>query len=190
MAVVTELELKTLYVEEGKTDKEIATIKGVDRTYISQLRKKWGIATRPSISTKALSFVTDKLESMGFKVENVKDKDKTSNYDLLLNGEIKVEVKSSASFKDGKVKFPLTNSPTKQLVDSNNQLRLPNGRYRKLFRNTCNYIVFVGYHNLDVSCWIMRSTTLTDINQGVTFPIDDNVKSKYKLCREDWNIIS
>jgi transcriptional regulator with XRE-family HTH domain len=45
MAVLSEEQLKKLYLEQKLTDKQIAILHNVDRTHISKLRKKYNIPT-------------------------------------------------------------------------------------------------------------------------------------------------
>ncbi|PGF05245.1 hypothetical protein [Bacillus toyonensis] len=189
MAVVTEQELRNLYEVQGKTDRQIAEECGVDRTRISQLRKQWGINTRPTVFDKGIKDVTDKLESLGFKVENVKKEDKTANYDLLLNDSIKVEVRTSSTIDRGRQHFRIVEQASTGVVESDVRIKLKNGHFRKLFRRTCDYIIFVGYEEGNINYWVMRSSTVTDTIQSLGLNISPLVTSKFDVCRDAWHTI-
>ncbi|AFQ29917.1 hypothetical protein P4493_05290 [Bacillus thuringiensis] len=189
MVAVTESQLRDLYEVQGKTDKQIAGEYGVDRTRISQLRKQWGITTRLTVFDKGVKDVTDKLESLGFKVKNVKKDDKTANYDLLLNDLIKIEVRTSSALDRGRQHFRLLEQASTGVVESDIRIKLKNGHFRKLFRRTCDYIIFVGYEEGNINYWVMRSSTVTDTIQSLGLNISPMVTSKFDVCRDAWHII-
>ncbi|MEC2463842.1 hypothetical protein P9X10_02845 [Bacillus cereus] len=189
MSVLTEKELRNLYEVQGKTDRQIAEENGVDRTRISQLRKQWGISTRPTVFDKGVKDVIEQLELRGFKVQNVKKEDKTANYDLLLNDKIKVEVRTSATIDRNRQHFRLVEQASSGVVESDIRIKLKNGHFRKLFRRTCDYIIFVGYEEGNINYWVMRSSTVTDTIQNLGLNISPLVTSKFDVCRDAWHTI-
>ncbi|MEC2463845.1 hypothetical protein P9X10_02860 [Bacillus cereus] len=186
-----EKEIRELYEIQGKTDKEIAKLKGMQRESVSRLRKRLGIQTRPTLSEQALQDVVSKLETLGFTVENVKEDNKTATYDLLLNNRIKIDVRSSSCTegKRNRIYFRLDEKEETGVVESDTRIKLKSGKYRKLFRKTCDYIIFVGYEGANINFWIMESSDLPDELQTIRLINDKVTDSKYSIYRDAWHRI-
>ncbi|PGF05385.1 hypothetical protein COM61_02205 [Bacillus toyonensis] len=182
-----EKEIRDLYEVQCKTDKEIGKLKGMNRESVSRLRKRLGIQTRPKLNEKAVQDVITKLKTLGYTVENVKEVNKTETYDLLLNNRIKVDVHSSSFVEKSSMYFRLDEKEETGVIESATRIRLKNGKYRKLFRKTCDYIIFIGYEGTNINFWIMDSSDLPDELQTIRLVNDKATDSKYSIYRDAWN---
>lgn len=189
MPIITKDKLFELYKINKLTDKEIAKMYNVDRTYIVHLRKRYNIESNNSLMMKSLKAVISQLELQGVKVKNLKEKDKTSTYDLLINDKIKIEVMSSSKLmNDGCFTFSLTCKEELNILESNDRVRLNNKRFRKLFRKTCDFIVFCGFHEENVVFWVIPSNELKDDLQVLSLRPYSKT-SKYNKYLDAWDLI-
>lgn len=184
MAIISEPLLKRLYMERGLTDREIANFMGFDRNYISKLREMYGIETRENTGTKGERYVKRKLASLGFLVKDMNEKNKTSSFDLLLNNKIKIEVKTALINDSDCYKFQLSEKEENQNIISQNRIKLANGRTRKIYKNTCDFIVFVGIRGSSVISLIIPSGEINNKLQTLSFPASG--KSKYRQYLNNW----
>lgn len=173
---------KLIELKEKKfTDREAAEYFHCDRTAISQLRKKHDIPGAQSFMT-TVRYVADKLTSMGFNVQNMKEDNKNYPYDLLVNGK-KIDVTGAKADKRGAYKFTLCDGSHTGVVESETRVKLPGGKMRKLFRKTCDYIICVGID--EKMCWVIDSNHLPDTL--VTLALVYNPTSKYYPYFEAWH---
>jgi hypothetical protein len=176
---VTKKLLKHLYHKRGFSDLEIANFIGVDRTSIVHLRKVYEIVTRKSVGEIGEQYVAGKLRRNGHIVENMNDKDKTALFDLLVNGLIRIEVKTSNDI-NGSFHFTLTNKPECNHVESEHRVFLKNGRSKKLYRKTCEYVVCLGIKGKRVYPYVIPSNEIPDKLQNIRItPSKDNKYSEY-----------
>lgn len=178
--------LTHLYTKRGLSDMEIASFIGVDRTAISHLRKGFDIPTRKSLGEIGEEYIEKKLKSFGCEVKNMNDVDKTSIFDLLVNNQIRIEVKTASEI-NGIYRFTLTNKEECNHVESNHRIRLPSGRTRKLYRKTCDYIICVCIKDKMVYPYIIPSRDITDSLQ--TILITPKRESKYHSYFKNWKQI-
>lgn len=189
MPIITKDKLFELYKINKLTDKEIAKMYNVDRTYIVHLRKRYNIESNNSLMMKSLKAVMAQLECQGVEVKNLKEKDKTSTYDLLINDKIKIEVMASSKLmNDGRFTFSLTCKEELNITESNDRVRLNNKRFRKLFRKTCDFIVFCGFHEENAVFWIIPSNELKDDLQVLSLRPYSKT-SKYNIYLNAWGLI-
>lgn len=167
MSLITEEKLKELYSKRGLTDREISEILNVDRTCIVHLRKKYNIPTKHKTIELSVEKVIHKLTELGFTIENKNKVDKTSIYDLLLDGKIRIEIMSATVSYDNTFRYPLTDKADNNHVESSYRIKLSNNRSRKLYRNTCDYIICYGVHNSIDYYWIIPSNEISDTLQTI-----------------------
>lgn len=175
-----------LYIDRGYSDKEIANFMGIHRTQISRLRSTYGISTRQSLWELGETFVKDYLQELGHDVTDMNEIDKTYSYDLLVNGRIKIDVKA-AKETSGFYKFILTEKSENGNIESESRLRLSNGRTKKIYRKTCDFIVFVGIREENALPIIVPSQNINDLLQTLSYPISGI--SKYKPYANAWEQI-
>lgn len=186
MGVITKDLLQHLYVSRGLSDREIANFIGVDRSHVSYLRRSFGISTRTSLGEIGEKYAKSKLEKLGFYVENMNEFDKNSPFDLRLDNRIRIEIKSTSCI-NGSFKFQLSEKIENENIVSENRIRLPNGRTKKIFRKTCDYLIFVCIHEKKAFSLIIPSRDLSDTLQTLSFPISKD--SKYKKYLNNWSQI-
>jgi hypothetical protein len=183
---ITEKLLNHLYHKRGLSDSEIASFIGVDRTHIVHLRKAYEIATRKSVGEIGEKYVEGKLKSKGHEVKNMNDYDKTALFDLLVSDLIRIEVKTSSAI-NGSFRFVLTNKPECEHVESDHRIFLKNGRSKKLYRKTCDYIVCLGIRGKTVYPYVIPSYLIPDTLQNIT--ITPSKENKYSEYFQKWDQI-
>lgn len=176
-----------LYTKLGKTDKEIAEFFDLDRTTIVHNRKKLGIEARKNSGQIGEALVISKLAKRGFKVQDMNEKDKTYLYDLKVNGCIRVEVKTSR-LHEGKFTFPMSNKKEAECVPSEHRILSPTGRTIKLYRKTCDFVIFVGLTSEKIYYYIVPSSLIADGSTSIGFT--PTVNHKYKQFENQWKLIS
>mgnify|MGYP001180860821 FL=1 len=177
--------LKRLYVDLEKSDNEIASFLGLDRTTIVHARKRFGIKTRLSVGRKGEMVALRKLEKLGFHVLDMNKIDKLSEFDILVNDNLKIEVKSASEHK-GRFSYVLTEKPEDGLVVSDKRIRLPNGRTRKLYSKTCDFLLLVGFpKDKEPLFWIIPSKDIPDDLQGISISTPEKGKYAQYLNRFD-----
>ncbi len=180
--------LDHLYTNMGWSDKDIGIFFGVDRTAVVHLRKKHCIKTRKSIGEIGEEFVIKQLEELGHQVLNLNSKDKTAPYDLLIDGHIRIDVKTSKELNN-RYFFCLTEKEANGNKESENRIRLDNNRTKKLYRKTCDFLILIGMRENQFDSYIVPSGDLPDKLQGIAVLINAASKSKYNSYKEEWNLL-
>lgn len=146
-------------VERGWTDRQIAEFYNIGRTAVVHFRKKYGIKRKLSTGRLGELIAIKKLREVGYKVEDMNLKNKTASYDLLVNHDIRVEVKSaSLSDERNTYQFILTNPPRSNCIESSIRTVLNNGRSLKHYEKTCDIMMFVGI--TEKLIWILPSKVM------------------------------
>lgn len=146
-------------VERGWTDRQIAEFYNIGRTAVVHFRKKYGIKRKLSTGRLGELIAIKKLQEVGYKVEDMNLKNKTASYDLLVNDDIRVEVKSaSLSDERNTYQFILTNPPRSNCIESGIRTVLNNGRSLKHYEKTCDIMMFVGI--TEKLIWILPSKVM------------------------------
>lgn len=185
---LTESALRRLYTDLGKTDIEIAEFFGVDRTSIVKLRTKNGITTRKTIGEIGEEMVWKELKSRGYLAENMNDVDKLHPFDILVDGWMRVEVKSASSHK-GRFHFTFTEKESNQNIESEYRFRLKCGRTKKDYNVTCDVMVLVGIEgNGDCHFFINLPSKIPREQHGISAPVNPFSPSKYEKWRENWGV--
>lgn len=175
--------LDHLYTNMGWSDKEIGIFFGVDRTAVVHLRKKHCIKTRKSTGEIGEEFVIKQLENLGHQVLNLNSKDKTAPYDLLVDGQIRIDVKTAKELNN-RFTFSLTDREKVTCIESDHRIRLANKRTKKLFRKTCDYLVLVGMRGDEIVSFIVPSVDLPDSLQNITILTNPASNNKYMIYKD------
>ncbi|WP_405103134.1 hypothetical protein [Oceanobacillus sp. FSL H7-0719] len=182
-AVLDERLLKRMYIELGKTDKEIASFFNIDRTTVVHARKEYGIKTRLTTGRVGELSAIQKIRELGNELEDMKENNKLSDFDLLVNYQIKVEV-IAANMHDGRYRFSLSEQEQNGMAISETRIKLNNGRTKKLFNKTCDFIVFVGIDKRGNSnFWVIPSSDIPLKLQTLTI----SPTGKYSKYSNRWD---
>ena len=150
------------------SDNEIANLIGLEKSSITQARKRFGIETGVSVGRKGEMVALQKLESLGFKALDMNKINKLSEFDILVNDNLKIEVKSASEYK-GRFMFTLAENSKAGYVVSDKRIRLANGKTRKLYSKTCDFLLFVGFpKDKEPLFWIIPSKDIPDYLQGIS----------------------
>lgn len=143
-------------VARGWSDREIAEFYNVARRKVGHFRERNGIKRKTTVGRKGELLAIKMLEEKGYEVKDMNLLDKTSPYDLLINNEIRVEVKTAnLSSKRQVYNFMLSNPPSSKCIESETRTILKCGRSLKHYEKTCDIIMFVGI--TEGLVWIMPS---------------------------------
>lgn len=146
-------------VKRGWSDRQIAEFYNLDRTTVFYFRKRFGIKRETSTGRKGELIAIKMLEDRGYEVKDMNLADKTAPYDLLVNGEIRVEVKTASLLgKDKSYRFLLTNPPSSRCIESETRTILKSGRSLKHYDKTCDIMMFIGI--TEELVWIMPSKVM------------------------------
>lgn len=175
------------YVNNRMTDLEIAEKYGLTRTAISKMRKRVGVKSKDFTGQRGESLAIDELLSRGFKVENMNKKSMTYPFDLLINDSIRIEVKS-ATLLDGYYRYILTESSENGNIESETRIRLNNGRTKKRFDKTCDFILLVGIDPATQNkFFLIPSNKLPESIQTIGIP--SSLNSKYAVYNDRWDFL-
>lgn len=186
-SLMSEKLLSYLYTQSNKTDREIAEFFNIDRTYIVKARSEFGVNTRISTGDIGEQKAIKKLRSKGFRVRDMNLKNKLSPFDLMVNGKVRVEIKSAKfSSKLKRYCFALSEQAKRNCVESNERITLRNGRTKKLFSKTCDFIIFVCIGNGEDVFYVLPSNILPDDMSALNIRVDD---MKYARFKNNWELL-
>lgn len=178
--------LKFLYHDLQKTDREIAEFLTVDRTTIVKLRKRYGIESRETVGEIGEEKAEQILRKKGFQVKNMNDEDKLSPYDLLVDGKHRIDVKTAMFSENHRFTFGISEQAKRGTVPSDTRIMLPNGRMRKDFSKTCDFLLFVCIKPRTTKYYLIPSDEFPA--HISTFNISDNDR-KYAMYRNNWDTL-
>lgn len=182
--------LRRLYAEMGRTDTEIADFFGVDRTSIVHMRKRHHVTSRKTVGEIGEELVIKELLDRGYFVEDMNEVDKLHIYDLLVNKIMRIEVKTATLGKSNRFVFSLSEKKGNDNVESDTRIRLGNGRTRKLYRKTCDLMVFVGLlNNGENYFFLVDPKSIPDSLGVMNVPANPKSKSKHKLEMGNWGLL-
>jgi hypothetical protein len=179
------------YVIEKKTDKEIASEFGVDRTYIVHARKYYNIPKRKSTGEIGESLAINELEKQGFSVMNMNNIVKTFPFDLLVNHYERLEIKSStlgSIDNNARYTFCLSEKPENNNIESKYRIKLPNGRTRKLYRKTCDFLIFTCL-STEPKYYIVPSNVIPDKQGVISIPEVHDESFKFHKYKNNWHLL-
>ena len=168
-----------LFTEMEMTDKAIAKRYGADRTAIVHLRKDYGIPNRMTVGRKGELFALNKLRQYGFDVQDMNEHSSLAPFDILLNGDIRIDVKtSSRNAKKGNYNFSFSEKATNGNKVGANRVKLKSGRTRKLYRNSCDVMLFVCWECKSV--YLIPSADIPDFQSTIKLSAGTKRYAKYK----------
>lgn len=181
--------LRTLYTVDGLSDAQIAKRYNLKRATVSQRRKTHHIPTRKSTTSSAIDKVTQELHNRGFAITHVKGCNTLSTYEFLINHKLRVQVLAASLSHGNSYRISLTQSAKVHKQASTTRIQLPNGRFRKDFRKTCDVLICVGIDKGKPNYWIIPSDQIPDRLQTLTLkPLYTH--SKYDKYYDAWNVLS
>lgn len=176
------------YVLKGESDRELAERYDVERTIVSKYRKKHGINTRLMTGEIGERLVLMELQRLGFSAVDMNlAESKTHGFDILVNGSIKVEVKTARALSKGSWRFALTCASNKYTKQSKNSIRLPNGRRKKLFMKTCDVVILCGISNKSVMFFVIPPLEIPFFLNTIT--VSNKGSGKWGLWKDRWDLI-
>ncbi len=128
-------------------------------------RKRYKIPTREFNGEIGEGIVTYELQKEDFVAINMNKLSKIYPFDLLINGTVKVDVKT-ASQCYGKWVFALANSSTESDLETQKFTKLDNGKVRKRFDKTCDFIILCPLNQ--TSLFIVPVHEISETLQSIT----------------------
>lgn len=187
-SLMSEKLLSYLYTQSKKTDREIAEFFNIDRTYIVKARSEFGVNTRISTGDIGEQIAIKTLRSKGYRVKDMNLKNKLSPFDLLVNGKVRVEIKSAKFLSELKrYCFALSEQAKRNCVESSQRIILPTGRTKKLFSKTCDFIIFVCIGKDEDVFYVLPSNILPDDMSALNIRVDD---VKYARFKNNWELLN
>lgn len=173
-----------LFTELDLTDKEIGKRYQADRTAITHLRKDYGIPNKMTVGRMGELYAIRRLQEFGFNVLDMNINNSLAPFDILLDGNIRVEVKtSSINKKKANYNFSFSEKASNGNKLGVNRVRLKSGRTRKLYSKSCDVLLLI--------CWDCKSVYLIpsgDIpDYQSTLKLSAGTK-RYAKYKDNWKI--
>lgn len=161
-------EVYQCYALDGLSDSEIAKRFKVDRTAVVHFRKRHNIPPRIYTGEIGEGIVVRELEAtgFGFVVVNMNERSKLHPYDLLVNGIVRIDVKSAMAYQ-GSWSFSLSQKPETGIIESDRYTRLNNGRLRKRFCSACDFVILCGIEGDRRTLFIIPSSEIPETQQSI-----------------------
>jgi len=156
------------YVMDGLSDMEVAKRFGVCRTAVVHFRKNHGIPSRIYTGEVGEGIVASELQRNDFVVVNMNIRSKIHPYDLLVNGVVRIDVKSAAVQHQGSWRFQLSQKSENGNIEGDHYVRLDNGRMRKQFSKVCDFIVLCGIKGGKSDLFIIPAREIPDTRQNIS----------------------
>jgi DNA-binding CsgD family transcriptional regulator/biotin operon repressor len=183
--IITKEFLERKYLLEKNSAIQIAKEVGCSSSTVEKNLKKHGIKLRENKGRYAETAVLDKLLQLGYKVEDMNEKDPFSVYDLKLNDRIRIEVKSAKINKSGYGQIALLNPPDLTLTDY--RVKLSNGYTRKLFWKTCDFMILLVDFKRGREFYVVPSGEIPDELKSICFS-EENPNDYYKFLNK-WDLL-
>lgn len=176
------------YVIHGKSDREIAQEYGCHKTTVAKNRQQFGITTRLTTGEIGERLVHMELLRLGFTVVDMnRTESKTYPFDLLVNQRIRVDVKSAKANQDGYWRFALTvKKECGHSLETGNFVLLDNGRIRKVFEKTSDFLVFCAIGE-SINFYVLPPTEIP-IKQN-TVAISSDHCGKWSYWQDRWDLL-
>lgn len=190
-AAISEDELIELYVNQGLSDREIAEIKGISRSYVGRLRKDYGIRTTAhAYVTGRIGeiYVLEELRERGFDAADMNLINSKYIYDILVDDNVRLEVKTARMTTGGAFKWQFANKRGLNLQVSELRGLTKTGRTIKHYHITCDFIVLVALDLEKAFTYIIPSGH-PSIKGMQTISITNMKSSKFETYRENWDIL-
>lgn len=177
-------------LNEKLSDSQIAKMLGVSRTYIVHLRKAYGIkANAQAISTGRIGelFAILSLLNQGYSVRDMNSINKTAPYDILVDGKIRIDVKSAVLGTEKCYKYQFGNSKDKQIALTSNVTETKTGRTLKKYSESCDYIVLVTLSE-NTQVFVIPSNH-PDLVGKQTISISNVANNRFNQFRNGWDLL-
>lgn len=177
-------------LNETLSDSQIAKMLGVSRTYIVHLRKLYGIeAKSQAIATGRIGelYTILSLLNQGYSVRDTNALDKTAPYDVLVDGKIKVDVKTATICTEDCYKFQFANSKDKRIALTSSVIETKTGRTLKKYSESCDYIVLIALSD-DTQAFVLPSDHPELIGKQ-TVSISNIHKNRFNRFRNNWDLL-
>ncbi|MDP4158180.1 MAG: hypothetical protein Q8911_00245 [Bacillota bacterium] len=155
-----------MYIVDGRSDSEIAKHFGIDRTAVVHFRKYHDIPTRIYTGETGEGIVAFELQKNDFVVVNMNLRSKIHPFDLLVNGKVRIDVKSAIMYQ-GSWKFNFGQKPQSGIIESDHYIRLPNGRMKKLFSTVCDFLILCCIHDDNHFLFVLPTSVIPDTQQTI-----------------------
>jgi len=173
-------ELLVDYWFHNFTDSQIAKDEKVSRTAICHRRRYHKIPNRIMTGRIGELKAIQLFKGFGFDVIDMNLVDKTASYDLLIDGHIRIDVKSASLSSDKKYNFQLTN----KLSDGCKHRRLST-RTKKDYEKSCDFILFVciddDNYYLQESAELNESIITQSIGRSTVKYLENKIKSRQDI---------
>lgn len=170
-------ELLVDYWFHNFTDSQIAKDEKVSRTAICHRRRYHKIPNRITTGRIGELKAIQLFKGFSFDVIDMNLIDKTASYDLLIDGHIRIDVKSASLSSDKKYNFQLTN----KLSDGCKHRRLST-RTKKDYEKSCDFILFVclddDNYYLQESAELNESIITQSIGRSTVKYLENKIKSR------------
>lgn len=175
-----------LFTELELTDKEIGKRYGTDRTSITHLRKDYGIPNKMTVGRAGELYAIRRLQEIGLDALDMNIANRLAPFDILLDGHLRVEVKtSSMNKKKSTYNFSLSECASNGYKVGTNRIRLKSGRTRKLYSKSCDVLLLVCWDNKNV--YLIPSGDIPDHQTNVKISACTKRYAKYK---DNWEVLS
>ena len=184
-------ELRKLYVDDDLTDLQIAEIVGVNKSYIGQLRRLYGIKTRSNNAATGRygeMYVRDILLSRGHDVLDLNEYNKNYSYDLLVDGKIRIDVKTANLSYSRAYKWQFANSAENRVRVDELTGVTATGRTLKKYHKTCDFVALVAIEDDRHTTFIIPSDN--ELIKGIqTVSITNLINNRFSSFRNNWELI-
>lgn len=178
--------LKSLYVEDSFSDSEIANMIGVSRSYISHLRRQFNIPTRVGTGRIGEVIAMLQLLSEGFSVKDLNATNKTASYDVLVDGSIRVDVKTAKISSKGRFVFSMANKSEGDHINTK-KIKTSSGRLLKDYSKSCDYLMFVCLRENPQIFIIPSSEEIVKMKSTINIKSDSD--RKFDAFKNNWSML-
>ena len=154
------------YITDGLSDTEVAKRFGVCRTAVVHFRKKHGIPSRIYSGEVGEGIVACELQRVDLVVINMNMRSKIHPYDLLVNGVVRIDVKSATLYQ-GHWRFSLSQKAETGIIEGDHYIRLNNGRMRKQFAKVCDFIILCGIQEGESALFVIPTKEIPETQQTI-----------------------
>lgn len=132
-----------------------------------QFRHNHNIPSRIYTGEIGEGIVVNELLLNHFVTVNMNKRSKIHPYDLLVNGKVKIDVKTATEQRRHFV-FALSEKGNMGHAESEERITLDNGRTRKLFHKVCDFLILCGIAKGKHFLFIVPASEIPDTQQTIT----------------------
>lgn len=134
------------------------------------------------------ALVIKELAERGYSVMDMNEYNPLSSFDLLVDKRIRIDVKTARENNDGIASYNISNKPELGCLESDICIRLLNGRTRKIYEKTCDFLVFVMIGRQRNYFWIIPPYRLKVNCQSLGIN-PHSINGKYRHYQDKWDFI-